>query len=807
MMIPGAPQLLLLLLLLCFVVPSRMGSVQLIGGTVWIDVVTPSPPAPPLHRQQRHQLRVVSTLVLDGTAPCALLASSPWICWLGCTASWNQSYHCALEGGGGGGGHRATGGGWHVARATFEVDVATSGWAALWNLGCCWAEDALMLQVNGLCLIPLVRLNNRCNATLRVRVMDPDGDRVRCSFGDPFGVPHGGSPTGSPPRGHGGLHRERRHDSDACEIRVRPPGAVPRGRFAVVMTVSDFSSPGGAPLSLVPLQFLLEFVESSLPCSSEPTFVPDSPPHGAELSATIARVFTMAIHLSVSAGSPRRSVHVTLLAVLTVLDGVRTSVPTSHPSRPGVFISTVTWTPATPVTWDPTGSASTPRTLRAQRWRPFTWRQSEVRCVDVVVKAAGDLDVVCAGERMWVTMRREALQGYGAADLALAQDGPGCGLRDEGLFVTFDIGLLSCGTAFEEDSQRFIFTQRLRLQRTADSVITYQMRKVDIVLQCILKRVMLLTSERLRPGVELVSLSHAERGELRAAMRFYDAADFSRAYGDHDYPLRPSNFQRLYFECSLEGANSSLGLAIVAQYCYATPSRDPADPVRYSLVSRRRGACIAEKWVMNHTTQPWANRFSFLAFAFLDHPNEVYLHCGVLACRRDSLEPDCLVRCPPPAPGAAGGRGERGSEGSGFVVLTRGPIILPGGGRGVSHDKSPSQRHLNGAGHVGAGNRPAAAAAGGGTERQEVPRRRHPPTPSCRPGAESNRRRAGVMEVVVGGGVGDHTLLKKKLRPFIPPGMRASQSPEDSSSQEDAANVRAANSAVEAGGRGAASCA
>ncbi|XP_061434695.1 ZP domain-containing protein-like [Lethenteron reissneri] len=450
-------------------------------------------------------------------------------------------------------------------------------------------------------------------------------------------------------------------DSDACEIRVGPPVLYPAGRFAVVMTVSDFSSPGGAPLSLVPLQFLLEFVESSLPCSSEPTFIPDSPPHGAELSATIARVFTMDIHLAVSAGSPRRS----------------------HPSRPGVFISTVTWTPR------PRDLGSNWLCLYAE---DSEGRQSEVRCVDVVVKAAGDLDVVCAGERMCVTMRREALQGYGAADLSLAQAGPGCGLRDEGLFVTFDIGLLSCGTAFEEDSQRFIFTQRLRLQRTSDSVITYQIRKVDIVLQCILKRVMLLTSERLRPGVELVSLSHAERGELRAAMRFYDAADFSRAYGDHDYPLRPSNFQRLYFECSLEGANSSLGLVIVTQYCYATPSRDPADPVRYALVSRR---CIAEKWVMNHTMQPWANRFSFLAFAFLDHPNEVYLHCGVLACRRDSLEPDCLVRCPPPAPGAAGGRGERGSEGSGFVVLTGGPIVLPGGGGGGRGVSSTTSRHHN----------------------------------------------------------------------------------------------------------------
>lgn len=534
-------------------------------------------------------------------------------------------------------------------------------------------------------VIPLVRLNNRCNATLRVRVMDPDGDRVRCAFGDPFGVSHGGVPHGEVPHvvTEGSIENAVM-DSAACEIRVGRPVLYPAGRFAVVMTVSDFSSPGGAPLSLVPLQFLLEFVESSLPCSSEPTFVPDSPPHGAELSATIARTFTMAIHLSVSAGSPGRSVHVTLLAVLAVLDGVRTSVPTSHPARAGVFISTVTWTPR------PRDLGSNWLCLYAE---DSEGRQSEVRCVDVVVKAAGDLDVVCAGERMSVTMRREALQGYGAADLALAQAGPGCGLRDEGRFVTFDIGLLSCGTDFEEDSQRFIFTQRLRLQRTSDSVITYQIRKVDIVLQCILKRVMLLTSQRLRPGVELISLSHAERGELRAAMRFYDAADFLQAYSDHDYPLRPSNFQRLYFECSLVGANSSLDLAIVTQYCYATPSRDPADPVRYALVSRR---CIAEKWVMNHTTQPWANRFSFLAFAFLDHPNEVYLHCGVLACRRGSLEPDCLVHCPPPAPGAAGGRGERGSEGSGFVVLTGGPIVLPGGGGSGGRDvSSTTSRHHN----------------------------------------------------------------------------------------------------------------
>lgn len=60
----------------------------------------------------------------------------------------------------------------------------------------------------------------------------------------------------------------------------------------------------------------------------------------------------------------------------------------------------------------------------------------------------------------------------------------------------------------------------------------------------------------------------------------------------------------------------------------------------------------------------------------------------------------------------------------------------------------------------------------------------------------ASRRRSHVARVC----------LKKKLRPFIQPGMRASQSLEDSSSREDAAsvhaaNVRAANSAVEAGGQ------
>uniref|UniRef100_A0A8C1RG25 Zona pellucida-like domain containing 1b n=1 Tax=Cyprinus carpio TaxID=7962 RepID=A0A8C1RG25_CYPCA len=136
---------------------------------------------------------------------------------------------------------------------------------------------------------------------------------------------------------------------------------------------------------------------------------------------------------------------------------------------------------------------------------------------------------------------------------------------------------------------------------------------------------------------------------------------------------------------------------VLMDHCYATPSGNPNDGIRYNLFF---GCYKDPQTTVFENGKSQMGRFAFEVFRFVKHKNQkistVFLHCITKLCRVD----DCAILMP-----ICGKRRRRDTveehavsgSSSGDAVITAGPIITRSG---ESHPQlysllNPTSQHLN----------------------------------------------------------------------------------------------------------------
>eukprot|EP00117_Sycon_ciliatum_P020972 scpid50419/ scgid4353/ Mucin-4; Ascites sialoglycoprotein; Pancreatic adenocarcinoma mucin; Testis mucin; Tracheobronchial mucin; Mucin-4 alpha chain; Ascites sialoglycoprotein 1; Mucin-4 beta chain; Ascites sialoglycoprotein 2 len=122
--------------------------------------------------------------------------------------------------------------------------------------------------------LPLVRLQYGCPHNISVHTEDPDGDLVRCrwaQFSAANGVDECGDVCNAVPSAS--------LLNNPCVLQL--PGNLSVGYHVVALTLEDFppANPNAQAFSQVPLQFLIDIFNSSVPCNVHPTFVSPTPEH------------------------------------------------------------------------------------------------------------------------------------------------------------------------------------------------------------------------------------------------------------------------------------------------------------------------------------------------------------------------------------------------------------------------------------------------------------------------------------------------------------------------------------------------
>ncbi|XP_052678612.1 integrin beta-like protein A [Crassostrea angulata] len=182
---------------------------------------------------------------------------------------------------------------------------------------------------------PMYTIQYGCQATIRIPVVDDDGDTVRCRWS-----------TGSECVSICNALPSATIDSNTCTISF-PANHTSNGKYAVAVSVEDYPKSTitigsevyttSTKMSTVNLQFLVQTPSVSGNCNDKPRFISPTPAQGSTIQTNILQIF----HLSFYVTNTRS---ITKVDITSPAGMTYTSLQ-SVPSQPGSVFVTTTWTP------------------------------------------------------------------------------------------------------------------------------------------------------------------------------------------------------------------------------------------------------------------------------------------------------------------------------------------------------------------------------------------------------------------------------------------------------------------------------
>ncbi|XP_005323773.2 pancreatic secretory granule membrane major glycoprotein GP2 [Ictidomys tridecemlineatus] len=203
--------------------------------------------------------------------------------------------------------------------------------------------------------------------------------------------------------------------------------------------------------------------------------------------------------------------------------------------------------------------------------------------------------------------------------------------------VTSPAQASACGNILERNGTHALYKNTLSL--ATDFIIRDVL--VNINFQCAYPLDMKVSLQTaLRPIVSSLNISVDGEGEFTVRMALFQDQNYVNPYEGDMAVLSVESI--LYVGAILERGDTSR-FNLLLRNCYATPSSDKEDPVKYFII---RNSCPNERDATIHVAENGASaesRFSVQMFMFAGNYDLVFLHCEVHLC--DSHNEQCQPSC------------------------------------------------------------------------------------------------------------------------------------------------------------------
>nr|XP_033770147.1 uromodulin-like [Geotrypetes seraphini] len=222
-----------------------------------------------------------------------------------------------------------------------------------------------------------------------------------------------------------------------------------------------------------------------------------------------------------------------------------------------------------------------------------------------------------------------------------------------------------CGTESFKNKTHVTYTNTAHLSQKPDAIIIRN-KEVDVSFSCTYPLDMELSLETaLRPVMNSVNISVGGTGQFRVRMALYKDQAYISPYEGSEVVLSTKSV--LYVGVLLHEGDTSQ-FVIILKNCYATPTRNATDPVKYSII---KDSCPNKQDASIKVTENGASakgRFSVQLFKFVGDYDLVYLHCEVHLCDRKAAI--CAPTC--------SGKRSRGTDFGDSYLIAVGPIVHEG---------------------------------------------------------------------------------------------------------------------------------
>uniref|UniRef100_A0A8C4RPY8 Uncharacterized LOC114647352 n=2 Tax=Erpetoichthys calabaricus TaxID=27687 RepID=A0A8C4RPY8_ERPCA len=523
--------------------------------------------------------------------------------------------------------------------------------------GCCWNDDdptsklQFMTHVDlgvrsdtGLpnrppitASILIVSVPFNCPTPIKLPVFDPDGDRVRCRFGQSIN-----NECGLCNQISGFTLNET-----TCEISFSDSFGW-SGTLELVIedfpqqditltysdgsSVSKGNSPTDEPLSKIPFQGSYYLLESSS-CSLGdyiPLFLDSTPLNEERITAFVGSQFEF---------------NIIARASLSQVSDIMVTGPLNL--NKSFQFDTMTRTGNATVMW-------TPSENDVGNYIPFWFTaltvegyQSEIRCiiVNVVPKTPImttmtpsniEANIECTETTMSLFVLKSSVPGLNEYNSRL--NDPTCTMTSNLSHLIASLSLNSCGTEIQDNGTAIIFQNEISSFDYPNQIIS-RANQVEIPFSCAYPNTGQVSAS-FSPHKADYKFYEAGFGTFTFLFEFYDSSDFTSIIDLSEYPLKVELGQMLYMGISVDSSLENIKLFV--DTCRSMPHDDPNDSIYYDIISN---GCGKDDTVMIFPTNQTQFNFGLEAYSFIGGYPQVFITCSVILCDADSPDTRCSQGC------------------------------------------------------------------------------------------------------------------------------------------------------------------
>ncbi|XP_014350371.1 alpha-tectorin, partial [Latimeria chalumnae] len=272
-------------------------------------------------------------------------------------------------------------------------------------------------------------------------------------------------------------------------------------------------------------------------------------------------------------------------------------------------------------------------------------------CNDLAVNGNGPDDIIqadvsCKASQMEVSISKCKLFQLGFEREGVRINDRHCyGIEGED-FISFQINNTNgnCGNIVQSNGTHILYKNTVWIEsaNNTGNIITRD-KTINVEFSCAYELDIKISLDTvIKPMLSVINLTvPTKEGSFITKMALYKNSSYKYPYREGEVVLTTRDV--LYVGVFVEGADTTQ-LILIMNKCYATPSRDSSDKLRYFIIE---GGCpnIKDNTIaMEENGVSLTCRFHVTVFKFIGDYDQVHLHCAVSLC--DSERYSCNINCP-----------------------------------------------------------------------------------------------------------------------------------------------------------------
>uniref|UniRef100_G1PN46 Alpha-tectorin n=1 Tax=Myotis lucifugus TaxID=59463 RepID=G1PN46_MYOLU len=257
-----------------------------------------------------------------------------------------------------------------------------------------------------------------------------------------------------------------------------------------------------------------------------------------------------------------------------------------------------------------------------------------------------DAEVTCKASQMEVSISKCKLFQLGFEREGVRVNDRQCtGIEGED-FISFQINNTkgNCGNIVQSNGTHIMYKNTIWIEsaNNTGNIITRD-RTINVEFSCAYELDIKISLDSVvKPMLSVINLTvPTQEGSFTTKMALYKNASYKHPYRQGEVVLTTRDV--LYVGVFVVGADAT-HLILTLNKCYATPSRDSNDKLRYFIIEEGCQNIKDNTIGIEENGVSLTCRFHVTVFKFIGDYDEVHLHCAVSLC--DSEKYSCKINCP-----------------------------------------------------------------------------------------------------------------------------------------------------------------